>query len=859
MGTFDSKKDFIKMEHEILKFWEENQCFEKLRAKNKDNEPFRFLDGPITANNPMGIHHAWGRTIKDIFIRYKAMKGYSCHYRNGFDTQGLWVEVEVEKELGFASKKDIEDYGIDSFTKKCVERIKKFSGIITEQSKRLGQWMDWDNSYYTHTDENISGIWSFLKKCHTNGWITQSYRPMPWCPRCGTSLSEHEMSGSYKDIEHTAVFVRLPLLEKEWDILVWTTTPWTLSTNVALAVHPEIEYCLVQSGDNERPLVLARSALKSLKTKGEVLHTLKGSDLEGLHYETCFPDLPVQKGIEHKIVLWNMVSADEGSGVVHIAPGCGAEDYQLGQSLGLPAICPIDESGSFMESYNWLTACKASEVAPLVFSKLEEQVRLWFYSLLFMSVTLEGRAPYERVLAHNSVVAEDGTKFSKTGFMIKFDEAAEKLGADTIRYLFAAANVTTDVRFGFNLGEEARRKLLSFWNIYVFFMTYAMLEKPELNGAIVPESFEVTDRWLLARTEEFLYAVTDFMDSYKTADVIKAFEMYIDDVSNWYVRSNRRRFWKQEYSDNKHAAYWCLYKALKVMIQVMAPIVPFLTEYMWQNMVRIFEVDSEESVHLSNWPASIGAVREESILEQTETARKLIGMALKIRNENQLKVKQPLSCMYVVTTPENEAAINRMLDIIKDELNIKEVVFLNDCSSLNTKYLTLNFKNAGSVLKGKTQALKLCLEKATKDEMAAMVEQFQTREMVNVPGWPEAVPRGFFIENTGYKENIAVATDKDITVALDIALTGELVLEGLYRELLRQCQLLRKEAGLQVEQRIFLAIMSDSEMIRTILEKYGKNIADETLALKLLAKVDDPVIAKEVDVGGYNVMLQIGI
>ena len=171
MGTFDSKKDFIKMEHEILKFWEENQCFEKLRAKNKDNEHFRFLDGPITANNPMGIHHAWGRTIKDIFIRYKAMKGYSCHYRNGFDTQGLWVEVEVEKELGFASKKDIEDYGIDSFTKKCVERIKKFSGIITEQSKRLGQWMDWDNSYYTHTDENISGIWSFLKKCHTNGWI----------------------------------------------------------------------------------------------------------------------------------------------------------------------------------------------------------------------------------------------------------------------------------------------------------------------------------------------------------------------------------------------------------------------------------------------------------------------------------------------------------------------------------------------------------------------------------------------------------------------------------------------------------------------------------------------------------------
>lgn len=1039
MGTFDSKQDFVKMEHEMLKFWEENQCFEKLRIKNKDHEPFKFLDGPITANNPMGIHHAWGRTIKDTFIRYKAMKGYSCHYRNGFDTQGLWVEVEVEKELGFENKKDIEDYGTDNFTKKCVERIKKFSGIITEQSKRLGQWMDWDNSYYTHTDENISGIWSFLKKCHTNGWIAQSYRPMPWCPRCGTSLSEHEMSGSYKDIEHTAVFVKLPLLEQELDILVWTTTPWTLSANVALAVNPEIEYCTVKCDDNERPLVLARSALKLLKTRGVVLHTLKGSDLEGLHYETCFPALPVQKGIDHKIILWNMVSADEGSGVVHIAPGCGAEDYQLGQSLDLPAICPIDELGSFVEGYDWLTACKASEAAPLVFSRLEEQgklykthkykhsypicwrcktevlfrlvrewyiktdeirpklieaaskvrwepeyiskrmqdwlmnmgdwnisrkrfyglplpfypcencgklvvvgskeelrelgglgidelselhrpwidkisidcpecgskvsrvtevgdvwldagvvpfttlgyfkdkekwktyypaewvtemreqVRLWFYSLLFMSVTFEGRAPYERVLAYNSVVAEDGTKFSKTGFMIKFDEAAEKLGADTIRYLFAGANVATDVRFGFNLGEEVRRKLLSFWNIYVFFMTYAMIEKPELNDTIEPESLEVTDRWLLARTDEFVNVVTDFMDSYKTADVIKAFEMYVDDVSNWYVRSNRRRFWKQGHSENKYAAYWCLYKALKVMLQVMAPIIPFMTEYIWQNMVRIFESDSEESVHLSNWPAPIGVIEEDSILKQTETVRKLIGMALKIRNENQLKVKQPLSCMYVVATSENEAAINRMPDIIKDELNIKEIVFLSDCSSLNTKYLTLNFKKAGSVLKEKAQALKLSLDKATKDEMAAMMEQFKTGESVNVPGWSEGLTGDFFIENTRCKENIAVATDKDFTVALDTALTEELALEGLYRELLRQCQLLRKEAGLQVDQRIFLIIKSNSEVIKNVLEKYNKNITEETLALKLVDKVDTPIISKEVDIGEDTVLIQIGM
>lgn len=1038
MDMFDSKQDFIKLENEVLEFWEENKCFEKLRTKNKDNEPFRFMDGPITANNPMGIHHAWGRTIKDTFLRYKAMRGYSCHYRNGFDTQGLWVEVEVEKELGFENKKDIESYGTDNFTKKCVERIKKFSDVITGQSKCLGQWMDWENSYYTHTDENIEGIWSFLKKCHTNGWIAQSRRPMPWCPRCGTSLSEHEMTGSYKEIEHTAVFVKLPLLEKKWDILVWTTTPWTLSANVALAVNPDIEYCAVKCGDGKKPLVLARGALKHLKTRGEVLHSFKGNQLEGLHYETCFPALPVQKEIEHKIVLWNMVSAEEGSGVVHIAPGCGAEDYQLGQSLDLPAVCPVDEAGSFLENYGWLSGCKTSEAAALIFSRLEEQeklykthkyshsypicwrcktevifrlvgewyiktgeirprlleaaarvnwepeyigkrmqdwlmnmgdwnisrkrfyglplpfypcpncgkltvigsreelgkhggskadalpelhrpwideiqidcpecgskvsrvsevgdvwldagivpfttlgyfkdkekwktyypaewvtemreqVRLWFYSLLFMSVTLEGVAPYEKVLAYNSVIAEDGAKFSKTGFMIKFDEAAGKLGADTIRYLFAGANVTADVRFGFNLGEEARRKLLSFWNIYSFFMTYAMIERPEIDSAVFPENLEITDRWLLARTDEFINTATDFMECYKTSEVIKAFEMYTDDVSNWYVRSNRRRFWKQEASGNKNAVYWCLYKALKVMVRAMAPVIPFMTEYMWQNMVRLFERHSEESVHLSSWPTAEGIVTEENILKQTETVRKLIGMALKIRNENRLKVKQPLSCMYVVTTAENRAAINRMSDIIKEELNIKELVFLDDCESFNTKYLALNFKRAGSVLKEKAQTLKLCIDGATKDEMEAMVKQFQNQESVLVPGWNEPVTKDFLVENTRCRENIAAAADKDITAALDTTLSEALLFEGIYREILRQCQLLRKEVGLKVEQRILLVIKSESEIIKAVIKKYAKKIAEETLALKLVDKVDIPIIAKEVELGEHTVTLEVG-
>ncbi len=300
--SFDFSYSFSANEEDILRFWEENRCFEKLVEKNKDGRKYRFIDGPITANNPMGIHHAWGRTLKDTFLRYKAMRGYTTHYRNGFDGQGLWVEVEVEKELGFKSKKDIEAYGLDNFTEKCIERVKKYSGIITEQSKRLGQWMDWDNSYYTYKDSNITGIWAFLKKCDDNGWIKQVYKPMPWCPRCGTSLSEHEMSGSYKEVEHTAVFIKLPLVEKEWKMLVWTTTPWTLTANVALAVNPELDYVAMKTDEGEI-LVMGKTYYKGkFEGKYETVAEFKGAGLVGLHYETCFPEIGLQNDVDHRIV-----------------------------------------------------------------------------------------------------------------------------------------------------------------------------------------------------------------------------------------------------------------------------------------------------------------------------------------------------------------------------------------------------------------------------------------------------------------------------------------------------------------------------------------------------------------------------
>ena len=279
--------NFPQLEHDVLNFWKENDCFEKLRKQNAGNARFKFLDGPATANNRLGIHHFWGRTIKDSVIRYNALKGKDCQYQNGFDAQGLWVEVNVEKELGLNGKPEIINYGIDNFTNKCMERVRFFGNEMTNQSIRMGQWMDWDNSYYTNTDENITSIWHFLKKCDENGWIIRKNRPMAWCPRCGTSLSEHEMSSSYHEVEHTAIFAKFPVKNRDFKMIAWTTTPWTLSANTALAVNPDFDYVVVNfHGDK---ICLGKDRLSILKEEVEILETFKGCDLVGLTYETCFP------------------------------------------------------------------------------------------------------------------------------------------------------------------------------------------------------------------------------------------------------------------------------------------------------------------------------------------------------------------------------------------------------------------------------------------------------------------------------------------------------------------------------------------------------------------------------------------
>lgn len=372
-----------KIEQEILRFWKKNKIFEKLRKKNQGKKRWSFLDGPITANNPMGVHHAWGRTYKDLFQRYKAMQGFDQRFQNGFDCQGLWVEVEVEKELGFRNKKDIEKYGIEKFVEKCKERAKKYAKIQTEQSIRLGQWMAWDNSYYTMSDENNYAIWHFLKKCSKEGLLYKGRDVVPWCPRCGTAISQHEiLTEEYKEITHQAIFLKLPVLgQKKTYFLVWTTTPWTLPGNVALALHPDFDYARVKDKKGSIFILLKEKA--DLIESGEIIETFKGKKLEGLAYEGLFDELPSVKealgAYRHKVILWKEVTPEEGTGIVHMAPGCGQEDFQLSKEFKLPVIDLTDGESNYRKGFGDLSDkfVGGEQVRELIFENLKQKDKVF--------------------------------------------------------------------------------------------------------------------------------------------------------------------------------------------------------------------------------------------------------------------------------------------------------------------------------------------------------------------------------------------------------------------------------------------------------------------------------------------------
>ena len=1003
--------NFIDMEHNILFFWKDNACFQKLIDKNAQGRRFRFLDGPITANNPAGVHHIWGRTLKDMTIKYHSLKGESCQYQNGFDAQGLWVEVNVEKALGLNGKPEIVKYGLDKFTNTCMERVNHFADIITNQSIRMGQWMDWENSYFTNSDHNITSIWHFLKECDKRGWLIRKNRPMVWCPRCGTSLSDHEMAGSYSEVTHTAIFVKLPVKNTDFSMIAWTTTPWTLSANVALAVNPNLDYVKVDFHGEK--IVLGKDSLKVLKEKVDILEEFKGSKLVGLEYDTCFPELSFQN-FAHKVVAWEDVDASEGSCVVHIAPGCGVEDFELGQKLGLPAICPINDNGIMLDETGFLAGYKTTDVVDLVVNRLKadnkllyshpykhsyahcwrcktdvvyklisswyiavdelrpklleaidtitfqpeyakkrmqdwimnmgdwpisrsrfyglplpfyvcekcgkvhvigsmdelrkravnpqlidklpnihrpwiddiqikcecgeivsrvpevgdcwldsgitpfstkkyftdkeyfnanfpseyvcemiEQVRLWFFTCLVMSVVLTGKAPFERIVTYQYVKDENGDEFHKSGGnSLLADEVADKVGADTIRYLYCGANPAMDVRFGLGLAEEARRKLLSFWNSYTFFNTYACIDNPDL-AHFKPSKTALTkaDQWLIESVNNFVKNADKNYAEYKSYLVVKDFEALADDISNFYIRGNRKRFWKSEDHQDQMTAYWCLYNAIKNMSIVMAPVIPFMTEHIWQNMVREIETDAPISVMLSTFPNKMCDYSFDGIIEQINSVREVITVAQRLRNENQIKVKQPLKTMYISANQTEQAAIRDSENLLKEELNIKELVFVDDFTKFNIPYLTIDFKKAGAVLKGDVQKIKTLLTQATDDEMANYVSVYE-KGNVSI-GQFVNLPRDLFNLAFKPKSEYVVATDFGKTIALDTTIDEELICEGIYREFVRGLQLARKNAGYEISDRITAQFETQSQSAQNMLRKYTDKVMAEALINKL--------------------------
>ncbi len=967
------KPDHPRLEEAILARWEAEGTFAKLREQNAGGPTFSFVDGPVTANRfSLGVHTAWGRTLKDVFQRYKALHGFHQRYQNGWDCQGLWIEVGVERELGLNSKREIEEFGLEEFARRCRDVVVRSSAALTRGSIRLGQWMDWGRDYLTFSDTNIEYVWRMLKSVHDRDWLYLGHRSTEWCPRCGTSISQHELIGSYVDRADPSLFVRFPLLERPGEFLVvWTTTPWTLPANVAAAVNPEAQYGRRANGEW---VAAARYPDEELADKRP------GSELVGWKYRGPFDDLGPGSAVEHRVIPWDEVSMDEGTGVVHIAPGCGTEDFELAGVHGLDVVQPVDEAGRFYDSFGWLHGLSTTEAAeqiignleekgilveaglhehrypecwrchtPLIFriaddwfisvrdlrqpmldanatvewtpeymgkrmddwlrnmgdwnisrrryyglplpfypcacghlnvigsraeleeravagldqleelrrpwidrvpvrcekcgepveriaevgdvwldagivpfstlgwqnpelvpegygtgaakglttadlpdhaywekwfpadwvSEMREQIRLWFYSQLFMSVVLVGRSPFKRVLSYEKMLDESGREMhSSWGNTIAAEDAFERMGADVMRWQFVAQAPDRNLLFGFGPADEVKRKLLTFWNSVKFFVDYANIAGFEPSWeSIAPDAAEPLDRWLVERTNAFVADAAVGYESWLANDVMRDFEAYLDDLSNWYIRRSRRRFW-----DEDAAALRTLWYALVQTLRVLSPVLPFLADELWRTLV----LDGPESVHLAGWPDV--AEPDRALLDEIAEVRRVVELGRQARSSSGIKLRQPLRRLVV-----EGGSVDGHADEIADELRVKSV-------------------EAGTVeavelhVKPDLPALGPKLGKELGTVRAALAAgEFEELEggRFRVAGH-ELEPDEVLVERGG-KEGWAVASGDGVTVALDLTLDDELLLEGDAYDLIHRVNTLRKEQGFDVTDRIVLS------------------------------------------------------
>ena len=1010
------KPDHPALELEILELWEREQTFERLREQNRDGPRFSFVDGPVTANRMvLGVHTAWGRTLKDVFQRYKALRGYHQRYQNGFDCQGLWIEVGVERQLGLNSKQEIEEFGLAEFARRCRDVVVQSSRALTEGSVRLGQWMDWGKDYFTFSDTNIEYIWRFLRLVHERGWLYLGHRSTEWCPRCGTSISAHELVGSYVDRADPSLFVRLPLLDQPGEALViWTTTPWTLPANVAAAVKPDAEYGRRGNGEWVAVERYPEEAFDERR---------RGEELVGWRYTGPFDELEPGAAVDHRVIPWADVTLDDGTGIVHIAPGCGSEDFELSRVHDLPVLTPVDEAGRFYDDYGWLHGLSTVEAAeqiigyleehgrlveaglhehrypecwrchtPLIFrisddwfiavdelrqrlrdanaevewtpeymgkrmddwlvnmgdwnisrrryyglplpfypcgcghlnvigskaqlleratggvgqleelrrpwidevpitceqcgeevrrilevgdvwldagivpfstlgwespeyvpegyatgaarglttadlpdhasweewfpadwvSEMREQIRLWFYSQHFMSVVLTGRAPYRKVLGYEKMLDETGREMhSSWGNTIDAPEAFARMGADVMRWQFCAQPPDRNLLFGFGPGREIQRKLLTLWNSVKFLVDYGRIDEFRPVWGALPNRSELRplDLWLIDRTNAFVRDVTEAYESFLTVDVVRGYEAFVDDVSNWYIRRSRRRFWEGD-----AVALHVLWLALVQSLRVVAPVMPFLTEHLWQVLVRQADGDPPASVHLAGWPEATAP--DDDLLAEVAEVRRVVGLGHQARAASQLKLRQPLGRLVVEGAPLAAGHV----DELREELRVKEVEFGHvEATELHVKpHLPVLGPKLGKELGAVRAAL-----------AAGEFEQTDGggfRVLGHDLGADEVL-----VERSG-KPGWAVASDEGVTVALDTTVDPELELEGRVYDLIHTLNSMRKEQGFELTDRIAVTLpAADADLV----ERHAEWIKAEVLAVSLDADgVDAPQIAK---------------
>jgi isoleucyl-tRNA synthetase len=1045
--------DYPALEHAIQKWWDDQQARQAyLKRNDHSDKQYSFLDGPITANNPMGVHHAWGRTYKDLYQRFKTMQGYKQRYQNGFDCQGLWVEVNVEQELGLKTKLDIEQYGIANFVERCKERVYKYAKIQTDQSIRLGYWMDWGNDYYTLSDENNYTIWSFLKKCNERGLIYKGHDVMPWCPRCATGLSNMEIeSEGYKEITHLSLYVRFPLVDRPGEyLLVWTTTPWTLAANVAAAVNPELDYVKVQQDGAfyylAEQLLPVLKALKG-RDKGDyhVVETLKGNDLVGWRYRGPFDELPAAQGIEHRVIPWKEANATEGTGIVHIAPGCGREDFELGKEFNLAVIAPVDEFGVYIQGFDWLSGQPAASVGQeiaenlrkkgllyrpqnyphryptcwrchteLIFRLVDEwfismeqlryeimdivrqikwipsfgfdremdwlrnmddwmiskkrywglalpifdcpkchsfevigskeelkeravegwqefdghsphrpwvdavkikckscgevvsrikdvgnpwldagivpfstlhyrtdhayweqwfpanfvtesfpgQFRNWFYSMLVMSTVLEQTPPFQTLFGYATLMAEDGTPMHKSrGNMVVFDEAAERVGADTMRWLYMSHVPEQNLNFPRIPTEEdleharrtgqpvrlsekwmlARRVQDKLWNIYWFFVTYANIDhfNPKQHQLPVEHRSDL-DRWIISELQQTIRTVTAGLEAYDTVQPASAIQEFLDDLSNWYLRRSRERIWKSELDDDKLAAYLTLYECLTTLITLLAPFIPYITEELYQNLVRSVDQQAPLSVHLLDWPQVNETYIDEQLTRDTHLVMRIVGLGRAAREKAQIRVRQPLNTLYVhVPDVSEEETVKRLSEQILEELNIKRLELMGRENSMLAYTLRPQAKVLGPKYGPLIQKILAFFKSLDEKETSIAATQLnETGSLIIAVDDKQVELNADEIQvSSTARPGYVTAEEKGYIVALETTITPRLREEGLVRDLVHYIQDMRKRAELNIEDHIGLALYTDVELAN-ILTGYMQDIRKETLADNLLVSIN---------------------